>query len=602
MIHKVQEEKAPALQLTYASPNPTPQINNIASTPDSYTPSRVQSNIAAPPMLLATASNKTTAPVRERSGSSASIGSSDSEDSRAKAQQIISIDTRGEMTLNDQLDFVVCGATGDLSLEKIFPSLFSLYILDMLPRKFTIVGAGRTALTTEDFQNMINKRLGQLRSGKGSWEILTKMSFSEFMEKKEGFFKRVFYYAITNYNVQDGSLVGLDELLKMNSAEGPANRIFHLAIPPSAYVRVAQAIHKSSLSAVQYRHLTASNTFKDGFSRIIVEKPFGRDTPSFVTLMDALSGCFNPEDTFFMDHYAAKEMVENIPIFRFQNIWLEPLWNHKYISSVSITVKESEGIAGRGSYFDDNGVIRDMLQNHLMQILVRTAMEPPQMFCERDIRESRMTTVENIRPLTLDDVVLGQYEGYHNEDESIPSDSITPTYVCAVVFIDNDRWRGVPFILRTGKMLNERKAEVRVQFKKADNFLLGAQRNELVFRIQPDEAIYFKVNNRLPGFDKKVHLAELDLTYKKRYAGTPPEAYSKLIQRTIQGDQFTFTTPDEIKAIWEKFTPLLHQIEREKIKPITYKAKSRGPVEGDQLAKRHGFQHDSEYSWTPQKQ
>jgi len=370
------------------------------------------------------------------------------------------------------------------------------------------------------------------------------------------------------------------------------HRIYYFAIPPSIFVDVAAAVKESAMA-------------KSGFTRLIVEKPFGHDSQSSALLSKQLGALFEEEQLYRIDHYLGKEMVQNLMSIRFANMVFDPLWNRQHIANVSITFKEDIGTEGRGGYFDSFGIIRDVMQNHLLQILALTAMEPPITLSAEDVRDEKVKVLRCCRPVSLEDVSLGQYvkditgkkEGYL-DDKTVPKGSLTPTFTLAILHIDNQRWKGVPFILKCGKALNERKAEIRIQFKRNPSSLFHTSpRNELVIRVQPNEAVYLKFNSKVPGLSSEVIPTELDLTYKQRFDARLPDAYERLIYDVMRGDHNLFVRDDELEAAWNIFTPLLHRIEREKVKPEDYEFGSRGPVSADNLASKYGFERTVGYEW-----
>lgn len=309
-------------------------------------------------------------------------------------------------------------------------------------------------------------------------------------------------------------------------------------------------------------------------------------------------------------------MVQNLMTIRFGNRIFSPTWNRENVASVLITFKEPFGTYGRGGYFDEFGIIRDVMQNHLLQILSLVAMEKPVSVHPDDIRDEKVKVLKSIKPIQLDDIVLGQYIGNPNgktddekysylDDPTVPNDSITPTYALAVLKINNERWDGVPFILRCGKALNERKAEVRIQYQDVpgDIFDGHAKRNELVIRVQPGEALYVKIMTKSPGITFDMEETELDLTYQNRYKNSYlPDAYERLILDVFCGSLMHFVRSDELREAWRIFTPILHQIERERIKPIPYIYGSRGPKEADRKCDENNFKYYGSYKWPHQSQ
>ncbi|KAE9216668.1 Glucose-6-phosphate 1-dehydrogenase [Phytophthora fragariae] len=310
-------------------------------------------------------------------------------------------------------------------------------------------------------------------------------------------------------------------------------------------------------------------------------------------------------------------MVQNLLVLRFGNTIFEPIWNRNYVSSVTITFKEDIGTQGRGGYFDSYGIIRDVMQNHLLQVLSLVAMEPPVLCAGKDysnyIRDEKVKVLNCIEPIKLENTVLGQYEGDKErnepgylEDPTVPKGSVTPTFATAIMYVNNARWAGVPFIMKAGKALNERKGEIRVQFRPppgSEHMFPGVKIpvQELVLRLQPEEAVYMKMNMKCPGLQTRAISSELDLSYSERYEGAEvPDAYTRLILDVLRGKQAAFVRDDELRAAWKIFTPLLDEIEGQKVKPLPYKFGSRGPKESDELVNKVGFQyHHGAYQWQP---
>uniref|UniRef100_A0A4X2LLR3 Glucose-6-phosphate 1-dehydrogenase n=1 Tax=Vombatus ursinus TaxID=29139 RepID=A0A4X2LLR3_VOMUR len=385
----------------------------------------------------------------------------------------------------------------------------------------------------------------------------------------------------------------------MNSLHhGPqANRLFYLALPPTVYEAVTKNIKEICMSQV-------------GWNRVIVEKPFGKDLQSSDKLSNHISSLFYEDQIYRIDHYLGKEMVQNLMVLRFGNRIFGPIWNRDNIACVILTFKEPFGTLGRGGYFDEFGIIRDVMQNHLLQMLCLVAMEKPASTNSDDVRDEKVKVLKCISEVRTTDVVLGQYVGNPDgegeatkgylDDPTVPQGSTTATFAAVVLYVENERWDGVPFILRCGKALNERKAEVRLQFQDVagDIFQRQCKRNELVIRVQPNEAVYTKMMTKKPGMFFNPEESELDLTYGNRYKDVKlPDAYERLILDVFCGNQMHFVRSDELREAWRIFTPLLHHIEREKTQPIAYVYGSRGPPEADELMKRVGFQYEGTYKW-----
>ncbi|XP_077995256.1 glucose-6-phosphate 1-dehydrogenase-like [Glandiceps talaboti] len=477
--------------------------------------------------------------------------------------------------------FVVMGASGDLAKKKIYPTLWTQYKDALIPKNTTFVGYARSKLTVEDIKKKAMPYL--------------KVKDNE-KEKLDAFFK-VNSYVSGAYNDKAAFENLNSELNKIEKGQ-KANRLFYLALPPSVFADVTT-------------HLKATCMSQTGWTRVIVEKPFGKDLESSSKLSSHLSSLFKEEEIYRIDHYLGKEMVQNLMILRFGNLIFGPTWNRNHIASVVITFKEPFGTQGRGGYFDEFGIIRDVMQNHLLQILTLAAMEKPVSTSAEDIRNEKVKVLRCMPELKLEDVVLGQYVGDpegkgdakdgYLDDPTVPKGSVTPTFAAAVLYICNERWDGVPFILKCGKALNERKAEVRIQFRDTPGDIFQGQnkRNELVIRVQPDEAVYCKFMTKKPGMAFNPVETELDLTYGSRYKGVSlPDAYVRLILDVFCGSQMHFVRTDELAEAWRIFTPLLHRIEKEKVKPLPYKYGGRGPAEADELAAKHNFRFTGTYKWS----
>lgn len=479
---------------------------------------------------------------------------------------------------------VVVGASGDLAKKKTYPTLWWLYRDGLLPPKTYFVGFARSNISVEHIKTSCEPYMKLTTSGK---------------QKVAGFWSRNFYLS-GNY-VEPSTFKKLNTFIVDKWGDN-INRIFYFAVPPSVYEPVAKSIHDHCMDS-------GSGTW----TRLIIEKPFGHDLQSSNELSTFLSQLFTEQQIYRIDHYLGKEMVQNLLILRFSNQIFHPLWDREHISNVTISFKEPFGTEGRGGYFDAFGIIRDVVQNHLMQILSLLAMEKPLSIQADAIRDEKVRVLRSIEPVKIENVVIGQYVAdphangppaslSYTDDETVPKDSLTPTYVCAVLYVNNDRWKGVPFILRAGKALNERKAEVRIQFKEVQVDIFERNkvaRNELVIRVQPDEAVYIKMNTKSPGMKFETEETELDLTYSMRYHHIKlPDAYERLILDVFCGSQTNFVRSDELREAWRIFTPLLDHLRDHKVKPIPYVYGSRnGPTEADSLISKAGFVYSGRYVW-----
>ncbi|XP_050361802.1 glucose-6-phosphate 1-dehydrogenase [Nymphalis io] len=476
--------------------------------------------------------------------------------------------------------FVLLGASGDLAKKKIYPTIWYLYRDNLLPKNTKFIGYARTKQTLEDVKEKSKKYI-KVRPGDES-------KLKEFWEANDyvsGSYDKRVDYEFLNQHIS-------------KSEKGPlANRIFYLAVPPTVFQDVTVNIRNACVAI-------------KGYTRVIIEKPFGRDDESSEKLSSHLIGLFKEEQIYRIDHYLGKEMVQNLMTIRFANQIFSPSWNRENIASVLISFKEPFGTEGRGGYFDSFGIVRDVMQNHLLQILSLVAMEKPVTLNPNDIRDEKVKVLRHIKPIDLKNLLVGQYVGNPNgqgeeklgylDDPTVPKDSVTPTYAVAVIYIDNSRWQGVPFILRCGKALNERKAEVRVQYKDVpgDIFEGHTKRNELVIRVQPGEALYLKLMSKSPGMKFDLMETELDLTYSMRYREADvPDAYERLILDVFTGTQMHFVRNDELKEAWRIFTPVLKQLEVEHIKPLPYMYGSRGPREADAMLAKCDFKYSGSYKW-----
>lgn len=460
------------------------------------------------------------------------------------------------------LSIVVIGASGDLASKKIFPALFALYCQKLLPDDFNVFGFARSQMDDPAFRQHITKNL-----------TCRYVPGESCQDRMDEFLARCFY-VVGQYSSSD-SFLDLYTKMKSKESSSNTNRMFYLAIPPSVFVDVGRAIGDAGL--VQCGTLIP-------WSRVVIEKPFGRDRASSDRLVKEMGNIFHEAQTFRIDHYLGKEVIQNLMVLRFANLIFEPLWNRKYIESVQISWKEDLGLEGRAGYFDHYGIIRDVMQNHLLQIMALIAMEPPDKMTAGHICNQKVKILRSIPTLALDDIRVGQftaapYKGRNHagylDDEKVPDTSITPTYASARLKIDNDRWRGVPFIISAGKGLDSRSTEVRIQFREVNKSMysaLGANHapNELVIRVQPDEAIILTVANKIPGMGMKLKQTALDLRYHEAFNEIIPDAYESLLLDVIRGDKSLFIRKDELATAWDIFTPILHQLEKENIKPQPY--------------------------------
>ncbi|KAI3387884.1 hypothetical protein SNEBB_008601 [Seison nebaliae] len=487
--------------------------------------------------------------------------------------------------LTNPFIFVIFGASGDLAKKKIFPSLWNLKKQNLLPKFFEIVGFARSNLGRKELCSKVFPYLKAAKSESDKvLEFCKCISYFRGQYDEKECYKRLYEEHLKDYFKNEKSEI-----------------IIYLALPPTLYFTVTQLIRE------ECKNQNTKNI------RVIIEKPFGRDAETSEQLSQHLQKLFIEKEIYRIDHYLGKEMVQNLMVIRFANLMFMNAWNNSTISSVVITFKEPFGTEGRGGYFDQFGIIRDVMQNHLMQIVSLVAMDEPQSNSADDIRKAKVEVLEKISSPSLDDVIIGQYIGNKEsevddeklsyvDDPGISNDSLTSTYACVKLMIDNDKWKGVPFFLKCGKALNEKKAEIRIQFKDNYNCLFKkdeTERNELVLRLQPNESVYMKTNIKYPGYGFVVTPAELDLTYKSRYDNTHlPDAYERLLIDVMYGNQVNFVNTDELHEAWRIFSPLLDKIEGEKVEPIPYKFGSRGPLAADDLLAKNGYKYTGSYKWS----
>jgi len=485
-------------------------------------------------------------------------------------------------TLKDNTVIIVLGASGDLAKKKTYPALFGLYNAGFLPNDIKIVGYARTKMDDAEY----HKRITSYIKNQDQPEIKEKIDD----------FKKVCTYVSGGYE-DDPSFQKLNthiESIEKGYKSAEANRLFYLALPPSVFIPVTKHLRQNCYST-------------KGVNRIVVEKPFGKDLASSRELLGAIKQYWGEDETFRIDHYLGKEMVKNVLVLRFANIALDAAWDKNSISNVQITFKEPFGTEGRGGYFDEFGIIRDILQNHLLQVLTVIAMERPVSFSAEDIRDEKVKVLRHIPAIQRKDVLLGQYVSANGkpgylDDDTVPPNSVCPTFAATTLWINNPRWEGVPFVLKAGKALNEAKVEVRIQFKEVTQGIFAdIARNELVLRIQPSEAIYLKLNAKMPGLYTRAIPTEMDLTYKRRFGETKiPEAYEALILDALKGDHSNFVRDDELDAAWKIFTPILHWIDGKSpdAKPSPYPYGSRGPKDLESFINKYGYKRAEQgYIW-----
>ncbi len=440
--------------------------------------------------------------------------------------------------------FIIFGITGDLAGRKILPSLLNLYLQKRLSPKFAIVGFSRRAFTRGEFREYIR---GHMKIKPGEYREEDIKHFLDHMYYEQGFFD-----ASNSYASLSARLGLLDEGFGVCS-----NKLFHLAVAPHFYETILNHLSNSGLTVPCNENNGGAK--EDGWTRVLVEKPFGNNAETAKKLDKRLGELFKENQIFRIDHYLAKESLQNILAFRFTNSLFEPLWNFKHVDAVHIKLLESAGVHGRGAFYDDLGALKDVGQNHILQMLALVTMEPPKTFDASTIRKERAKVLSHLVPITSKNMkkcaLRAQYEGYVNE-MGVKKNTQTETYFRLETRIQTPRWKGVPFFLESGKAMRENKSEIDVYFKNPSD---PEKQNILIFRIQPDEGIKIRFNVKTPGFDMKVE----PKTLKFKYADFSslqvlPDAYERVLYDAITGDQTLFTSTDEVMAAWKFITPIMN--------------------------------------------
>ncbi|WP_459190128.1 glucose-6-phosphate dehydrogenase [Parabacteroides sp. APC149_11_2_Y6] len=468
---------------------------------------------------------------------------------------------------SDQL-LVIFGASGDLTARKLLPSLFELHVRELLPEHFCILGAARTDYTDEEYRAEERKQILEASKNKDLDEA-----------QLDSFLRRVFYLAFDSTNSAEyGKLKERIRFLQQQE-QLPDRVIYYLATPPLMYELVPACLQENGMNVPEK---------EDGWRRVIVEKPFGTSLESAQRLNQHLCKIFDEKEIYRIDHYLGKETVQNILVLRFSNGIFEPLWNRNYVDSVEISASETLGVENRGKYYDGAGALRDMIQNHLMQLMAFTTMESPSVFDPEPIRDEIVKVFRALRPYQPKEIdkliVRGQYDGYRQEKNVAP-DSNTETYVAMKMFIDNWRWSGVPFYIFTGKKLPEKTSEIVVNFKSTPHQLFagqcsGSSCNKLIIRIQPNESITLKFGLKMPGAGFTVKQVGMDFRYDSLSKSYLPDAYERLLLDAMLGDSTLYARSDALEASWKLIDPILRHWKEEGSKNLFfYEPGEDGPLE-----------------------
>jgi glucose-6-phosphate 1-dehydrogenase len=482
---------------------------------------------------------------------------------------------------------VVFGASGDLTRRKLLSSLFELFRRELISERFYLVGCGRKELTDQGFRKIARQALRDTSRDAPAAKVDT--------------FADALYYLSGDYTdpaFYEAMKTRLAELDNKHKVDGP--HVFYLAVPPMLYGTIVQRLCSARLSH-------AGQTDEKHQPRLVVEKPFGRDLQTAVELNSTTAQCFDESQIYRIDHYLGKETVQNILIFRFANTIFEPVWNRNYIDSVQITIAETVGVEHRAGYYDKSGALRDMFQNHMLQMLALVAMEPPVSFEADRIRDEKVKLLRSIRPFNPDEldrlIIRGQYGpgsiegkqvvGYRREPDVDPQ-SKTETFVAAKLYIDNWRWKAVPFYLRTGKRLPKKDTEIAVTFKNVPHSmfisagLVDMPANVLVLQIQPQEGISLSFQAKRPGSKICMDTLNMSFNYQDIFGIIMPEAYQRLLLDCMLGDQTLFTRYDSVETSWQLLTPILEAWQKDAASPYEYPAGSDSFPQANRLIEADG--------------
>jgi glucose-6-phosphate 1-dehydrogenase len=494
----------------------------------------------------------------------------------------------------DPVTLVIFGGAGDLAHRKLLPALYNLHLDGLLPPRMAVVGVGRPEMTDDKYREFAKDggaHFSRRPVDDAAWRV---------------FAESLFFVSGSLEDPATFSALGSRLDIVEHERGLPGNRIYYLAVPPPMFVPTVEQLARARF----INHRDRQGTPEGRFSRLIIEKPIGHDLASAQMINDAIAKVFDERQIYRIDHYLGKETVQNILVLRFANSIFEPLFNQKYVDHVQVTVAEEEGVGTRAKYYEQAGALRDMVQNHMLQLVALIGMEPPNSLDADAVRNEKLEVLQALRPIQGDAVdaqvvraqytagfVLGRPVPGYREEPGVAKDSRTETFVALQMFIDNWRWAGVPFFLRTGKRLPKRASEISVQLKHVPPILFNRDPsapldpNVLTVRIQPDEGFALGINSKVPGPRVRIYPVKMDFRYSSTFGASSPEAYERLLLDVMAGDPTLFMRRDAVETAWRWVMPILERWQERTGDPLpTYAAGEWGPPESDRLIEGTGRQ------------